>query len=539
MTQIGDAAICCGGSGRERRIVIGVKDFEDSQEHMLDKNQIAAASRTLQRPLARRHQARGARSRAAAARPRRGLRDPGRDRTHSSAKLFGWKIAATSEAGQKHINVAGPMAGRILAETVIADGGTASMAGNEMRVAEPEFAFRMARDLPPRSPPYTRAEVLDAVDTLHPAIEIPDSRFADFVSAGEAQLIADNACAHLFVLGAPTTPNWRALDLVEEKPVITLRGQRYRRSRQERARRSPRRAGLARQRIARARHHAAGRRGGHDRHLPSAAADPVGRSSVARRRFRCRLGKGVGRRLRDVDVPSSLPRSTRSSPRCPKIAEPTRTWVAPNWIAIAKSALMPIDRFFRPLRAAIFAVSAKCGAGASSTGGMHIRPEIARPYFSRQARDEGVGLAGRDAGLLRLLAGIDLDEQFAAAVSGIRFPWLTLGKCSDGRPNGWRRTAPRPPSPCWIAAARSDAARGRGKPTLTPGHFALASCTRFSPKTRCPAFDHRRNRVGIESFGHRDQRHRRAIAARLACRRARSPAPPRRARLVNARLSAR
>jgi CRP-like cAMP-binding protein len=65
--------------------------------------------------------------------------------------LFGWKIAATSEAGQKHINVDGPMAGRILAETVIQDGGTASMAGNEMRVAEPEFAFRMRTDLPARS----------------------------------------------------------------------------------------------------------------------------------------------------------------------------------------------------------------------------------------------------------------------------------------------------------------------------------------------------------------------------------------------------
>src|SRR5215207_11765711 len=62
---------------------------------------------------------------------------------YSTTHLFGWKIAATSEAGQKHINVAGPMAGRILAETVIPDGGTASMAGNEMRVAEPEFAFRM------------------------------------------------------------------------------------------------------------------------------------------------------------------------------------------------------------------------------------------------------------------------------------------------------------------------------------------------------------------------------------------------------------
>jgi 2-keto-4-pentenoate hydratase len=140
---------------------------------------------------------------------------------------FGWKIAATSEAGQKHINVAGPQAGRIFAERVIPDGGTAPMGGNEMRVGEPEFAFRMGRDLPPRASPYTVQEVLDAVDTLHPAIEIPDSRFVDFVSAGTAQIIADNACAHLFVLGAPTAADWRAVDLIEQRPVVTLRGQRF------------------------------------------------------------------------------------------------------------------------------------------------------------------------------------------------------------------------------------------------------------------------------------------------------------------------
>ncbi|MGC2086646.1 MAG: fumarylacetoacetate hydrolase family protein [Bradyrhizobium sp.] len=145
----------------------------------------------------------------------------------SGAELFGWKIAATSEAGQRHINVTGPMAGRILAETVIADGGTASMAGNAMCVAEPEFAFRMQTDLPSREASYSVDEVLAAVGTLHPAIEIPDSRFADFTRAGEAQLIADNACAHLFVLGPAADTDWRATDLVEAKPVITHRGQQY------------------------------------------------------------------------------------------------------------------------------------------------------------------------------------------------------------------------------------------------------------------------------------------------------------------------
>ena len=194
---------------------------------MLDNDPIATASKTLHE-----HWRAGTKLDAldAALRPRdraEGYAIQAAIENYSTARLFGWKIAATSEAGQKHINVDGPMAGRILSETVLADGGTASMAGNEMRVGEPEFAFRMARDLAPRTSPFSLREVLDAVDTLHPAIEIPDSRFADFVSAGAAQIIADNACAHLFVLGPATTANWRALDLVEQRPVIALRGQQY------------------------------------------------------------------------------------------------------------------------------------------------------------------------------------------------------------------------------------------------------------------------------------------------------------------------
>src|SRR5438552_7166875 len=194
---------------------------------MLEKNQIVSASQTLHE-----HWRAGSKLAALDEWMRPGNRTEGYAiqaaiERYSTTHLFGWKIAATSEAGQKHINVAGPMAGRILAETVIPDGGTASMAGNEMRVAEPEFAFRMRVDLPARSAPYSVQQVLAAVDTLHPAIEIPDSRFADFAVAGEAQLIADNACAHLFVLGPATSADWRAMDLVEQRPVITLSGQRY------------------------------------------------------------------------------------------------------------------------------------------------------------------------------------------------------------------------------------------------------------------------------------------------------------------------
>lgn len=142
----------------------------------------------------------------------------------SSAALFGWKIAATSKAGQAHIGVDGPLAGRILAERVLPDRSTSSLSGNGMRVAEVEFAFRMGRDLPPRDAPYTQAEVLDAVASLHPAIEIPDSRFSDFVAAGGVQLVADNACAHEFVLGESTGTPWRELDLAAYQPVARMPG---------------------------------------------------------------------------------------------------------------------------------------------------------------------------------------------------------------------------------------------------------------------------------------------------------------------------
>jgi 2-keto-4-pentenoate hydratase len=131
----------------------------------------------------------------------------------SSGPLFGWKIAATSLAGQRHINVDGPIAGRLLRERAHPSGAQLSLARNRMAVAEPEFAFRMGRDIPPRRVPCSVAEVMAAIASLHPAIEVPDSRFADFTLAGEAQIIADNACAHEFVLGNAAPPYWRTADL--------------------------------------------------------------------------------------------------------------------------------------------------------------------------------------------------------------------------------------------------------------------------------------------------------------------------------------
>jgi len=133
----------------------------------------------------------------------------------SGQNIIGWKIAATSKAGQQHIRVDGPIAGPLLAARARESGARIALAGNHMKVAEAEFAFRMGSDLPKRVEAYSVDEVLAAVATLHPAIEIPDSRYEDFTRVGAAQLIADVACGCWFVIGPEVRADWRAHDLVQ------------------------------------------------------------------------------------------------------------------------------------------------------------------------------------------------------------------------------------------------------------------------------------------------------------------------------------
>lgn len=162
-----------------------------------------------------------------------GLRPPDRASGHTiqarlpevaGRKVVGWKIAATSAAGQAHIGVSGPLAGRVLEGLVDGDGDVVSLRGNLMCVAEPEFAFRFRQALALRSAPYTVEEVLESVDAMLPSIEVPNSRFQDFARAGEAQLLADDACAHRFAIGEATTCDWRTLDLRTHRVRAEVRG---------------------------------------------------------------------------------------------------------------------------------------------------------------------------------------------------------------------------------------------------------------------------------------------------------------------------
>ncbi len=76
---------------------------------------------------------------------------------------------------------------------------------------EAEIALRFRRDLPPRQEPYTRKATLEAIGSVHVAMELVDTRLADPEAAGPLWRLADNLLNGALVLG-DAVPDWRDMD---------------------------------------------------------------------------------------------------------------------------------------------------------------------------------------------------------------------------------------------------------------------------------------------------------------------------------------
>ncbi len=92
-----------------------------------------------------------------------------------------------------------------------------------LREVESEIAFRLATDLPPRDHPYTRADMVAAIATCHPAIEILQPRFADPESVDALSHQADLIRHGAFVYGEAVA-GWGAIDFQNLKVVQTIEG---------------------------------------------------------------------------------------------------------------------------------------------------------------------------------------------------------------------------------------------------------------------------------------------------------------------------
>ncbi|WP_348608699.1 2-keto-4-pentenoate hydratase [Halobaculum rarum] len=131
----------------------------------------------------------------------------------------GYKIGFTNERVQTDLGVDEPAYGRLLEATVVDP--PASVAAAEfvgVRI-EPEIAFRLDEDLPADA---SRTRTRDAVATVHPAIELVDSRTGWTFDAPLA--VADNCLDAGLVLGAGTAIDGRSLG--EEAVTLRVDGER-------------------------------------------------------------------------------------------------------------------------------------------------------------------------------------------------------------------------------------------------------------------------------------------------------------------------
>ena len=135
----------------------------------------------------------------------------------------GWKIGCTSAVARKIMNARGPFAGRVFATRIFPSGTTLPATAYPMRGIEGEFAFRLAKKLPARKRAYGLAEVTAAVGTLHLAIEIVNSRYADWLKVGIPSLIADQGANGALVLG-PAVPRWRTRKLDVQAVTMAVNG---------------------------------------------------------------------------------------------------------------------------------------------------------------------------------------------------------------------------------------------------------------------------------------------------------------------------
>jgi 2-keto-4-pentenoate hydratase len=149
-------------------------------------------------------------------------------RLAAGATVVGRKIGATSEAVQRQLGVDQPDFGYLLDEMDVSDaahegGGPISMRTLLQPRVEAEVAFRLGRDIDVPEDEITLSLVRDAVDVALPALEIVDSRIADW-QIGFTDTVADCASSALFVVGSDAKP-LSELEPVDVVMSLTINGE--------------------------------------------------------------------------------------------------------------------------------------------------------------------------------------------------------------------------------------------------------------------------------------------------------------------------
>ncbi len=135
--------------------------------------------------------------------------------------VVGRKIGLTSKTVQDQLGVDQPDYGVIFSDRIFGDNAEISPDRFIAPRVEAEVAFILAQDI--EKPDTTWADVLRATDYVLPAIEIVDSRVADW-NIRFADTVADNASFGACILGGPAQ-KLDGLDLSAAEMTVAANGQ--------------------------------------------------------------------------------------------------------------------------------------------------------------------------------------------------------------------------------------------------------------------------------------------------------------------------
>jgi 2-oxopent-4-enoate hydratase len=124
-------------------------------------------------------------------------------RTAAGERVIGRKVGLTSKPMQQLLGVDEPDFGVLTDEMLVEDGDLIQLSRLVQPRVEAELAFVMSRDL--AGPGISAAVALDAIAGVLPAVEVVDSRVADW-KIKLVDTVADNASSGLFVIGGRMRP---------------------------------------------------------------------------------------------------------------------------------------------------------------------------------------------------------------------------------------------------------------------------------------------------------------------------------------------
>jgi 2-oxo-hept-3-ene-1,7-dioate hydratase len=138
--------------------------------------------------------------------------------------VAGWKIAAMKQGLQQQLRTDSPIYGRVFAPMIVASPGNVEHARQCSPIPEVEYQARLGSDLPPRAKPYTTEEVSEAVDSLHPGIELAECRFIhDTAFPPLMAILADGAGSGTIVYG-PAIADWQRRDVAGQEVILRCNG---------------------------------------------------------------------------------------------------------------------------------------------------------------------------------------------------------------------------------------------------------------------------------------------------------------------------